>query len=419
MSIAKLTVIAFFLLVVLSVRMIFFYGNLPIYREGQKIKFFAKLSEEPQLVSGRQQFRVKTPDGLGLSIVTGASPIFAYGDRISIEGKLRQKYSRFVIYYPLVKKEESDKNIITQIAVLIRKRAKSLYEGTLPPVSASLLSGILFGGKQGMPDDFLRELRSVGVLHVIAASGMNVSFVAGALIFTLGSLFKRQLALVLGIFGVIFYALLAGFEPSILRASIMAILAFSASLLGRQNIALLSVFLTAYVMLFFNPLLLSDIGFQLSFLSTLGILLIKPILPFGQSIILSDDIGTTIAAQIATLPVMLIVFGEYGLLSILVNALVLWTVPILMFLGSIALLVGLFFEPLGKLILFFTLPFLLLFEKIVSFFGGFGLRLTVDSFPTAGIIGYYLLLLGFILFLKSNKKAMEITSSESRPREIK
>ena len=66
-----------------------------------------------------------------------------------------------------------------------------------------------------MPDTFMQHLRSVGVLHVIAASGMNVTFVAGALIYLLGGFLRRQIALVLGILGMVFYLFLAGFEPSI------------------------------------------------------------------------------------------------------------------------------------------------------------------------------------------------------------
>src|SRR6266849_3179484 len=69
--------------------------------------------------------------------------------------------------------------LIVGAANYLRGRATQLYEKSLPPVGSSLLLGIVFGGKQGMPDEFLKSLRAVGVMHVIAASGMNVTFVAG------------------------------------------------------------------------------------------------------------------------------------------------------------------------------------------------------------------------------------------------
>jgi competence protein ComEC len=150
-------------------------------------------------------------------------------------------------------------------------------------------------------------------------------------------------------------------------------------------------------MLFLEPYIISDVGFQLSFLATLGILLIKPLLPLPKKNIVSEDFGTTVAAQVSTLPVLLGTFGMFGILSIIVNVLILWTVPVLMLFGSIGLLTGLLFEPVGKLILYFCLPFLIYFEYIVSLFGGVGWILEIKQFPWQFTLGYYLLLLAFVL----------------------
>ena len=253
------------------------------------------------------------------------------------------------------------------------------------------------------------SLRNVGVVHVIAASGMNVTFVAGALIGILGQFLRRKIALTIAIFGIVFYAFLSGFEPSIVRAAIMSIIAFSAGLLGRDNFALTSVFITGGAMLFYAPRLLLDVGFQLSFLATLGILTIKPILDsgFGKLGILGrfgkDDLGTTIAAQVATLPILLSVFGSYGMLSVLVNALVLWTVPVLMVIGSIGLVVSFIFEPVGKLFLFATIPILYYFEETVMYFGDKGFILAMPPFPAAVWIGYYFIVLGIIVFYRQKR----------------
>jgi competence protein ComEC len=234
-------------------------------------------------------------------------------------------------------------------------------------------------------------------MHVIAASGMNVTFVAGGLLFVLSRLLKRQLALFVGILGVLYYSFLAGFEPSIIRATIMGVIAFSASILGRQNIALVALFITAYLMLLFSPGLLVNIGFQLSFLATLGILVIKPIIPFGKNVFLADDIGTTLSAQIATIPVIFSVFGKYGILSILVNALVLWTIPLLMLFGSIAIIFDILFLPVGKLILIVIIPILYYFEAVVNYFGRFNLSLNLENIPVTVWLGYYMLLIALIL----------------------
>lgn len=126
------------------------------------------------------------------------------------------------------------------------------------------------------------------------------------------------------------------------------------------------------------------------------------------SYLVSDDVATTIAAQLATLPILLSVFGNYGLFSVMVNALVLWTIPILMFLGGIGALIGIMIPLAGKLFLFACLPFLLFFEAIIRFFGGFGLMLTISSLPAVFIISYYLFLTGIVVLLRRKPEKEKI-----------
>ncbi len=244
-------------------------------------------------------------------------------------------------------------------------------------------------------------------MHVIAASGMNVTFVAGALIYVIGSILKRQFAIVIAGFGIVFYMFLAGFEPSIVRAGIMAILAFGAGLIGKQYWGLFSLLSALYAMLLHSPRLLFDVGFQLSFLATLGILIIKPMLGglwrFTKLGWLGEDIGTTVAAQIAVFPVLMSVFGKTGILSILVNGLVLWTVPFLMTFGALALITE-SIPLIGQMFLYLCLPFLLFFEWVVNFFGSLGWVWEVEEFSWQLSAGYYLILIAIILLFKKKSK---------------
>jgi len=407
---AKAAFIILIALTLLSFRFYFFYHNLPHYNDGQYVRFKTTLAQEPKLQDGRQEVTVTTDDGFRVSITTGSSPLYHFGDRLFIEGLFTKKHFKgndlWVMYFPKVQIANNEQNIITSMALSIKNKANTLYNKTLPPVSASLLSGMVFGGNQGLPDDFTKYLRNVGALHIIAASGMNVSFVAGALMYMLGAVLKRQSVIMISCAGIVFYTFIAGFESSIVRAAVMALIAFSAGILGRQNIVFISIFITGYLMLFIKPVLLTDISFQLSFLSTLGILLIQPFLPLKQFPVIGEDLRTTLSAQIATVPVMFGMFGSYGLLSVLVNALILWTVPLLMALGSLAIILGYIFEPLAKLLLFLALPFLLYFEKIVSYFGALDWTLGIETFPVPMVVGYYFILSAVIISLhkKNNRK---------------
>lgn len=399
----------------LAVRLVTYFPQAQKLKNGQQLSITTRITDVPQVQGSRQQFRIKIDRGERITITTGLFPRYSYGDRITIKGKVKTNIYKghefFTMNYPTLQAVNNDQNFITRAANQIRRKTDIIFQKSLPPASAGLLSGIVFGGNQGLPKDFMDALRTGGVVHVIAASGMNVTFVAGALIGILGAFLKRRLALTIAILGIVFYAFLSGFEPSIVRAAIMACFAFSAALLGRQNFALTSVFITAGLMLFYAPDLLFDVGFQLSFLATLGILLIKPILDGGLGRLGklgglgSENITTTIAAQIATLPILLSVFGSFGMLSILVNALVLWTVPVLMAIGSIGLLLGFIFEPLGKIVLFTAIPILFYFEKTVMYFGGMNLVWTIPEVSIAIWIGYYLLVLAVISFSRSSKKS--------------
>ena len=200
-----------------------------------------------------------------------------------------------------------------------------------------------------------------------------------------------------------FYAVLAGLEPSIIRASIMGILVFSAQILGRQTLAINGLFLAGYTMLLVDPTLISDIGFQLSFVATLGLVLILKIKAIGKIWVIGEGVNTTIAAQIATLPILLANFGTYSIYSILVNGLLLWTVPILMIIGGIGAILGLILMPLGQLLIYLCYPLLLYFETIVNIFGKIGGAITIESLSWQFILGYYCLLSSVLLILRKKE----------------
>src|SRR5205814_6315633 len=117
----------------------------------------------------------------------------------------------------------------------------------------SLLLGIVFGIKGNFSKNFMSDLQSGGVLHVIAASGMNVTLLSGFLFALASKVIHRQYAIVLCLAIIYFYALISGLQASILRAAIMASFVFGAQLLGKQYIAIYGLFLTGFFILFTSP----------------------------------------------------------------------------------------------------------------------------------------------------------------------
>jgi len=226
---------------------------------------------------------------------------------------------------------------------------------------------------------------------------MNVTMVSGFFFYLFSLLLRRQLAVFLSVAGIIFYDFLTVFQASIVRASIMAVIAFSAQILGKQRDGLYALCLTGLVMLLWQPNYLTDVGFQLSFASTLGILVIPRLLKRFENGITADLI-TTFSAQIATLPILISGFGVYSIWSIVVNALVLWTVPILMILGGFAAIAAFIFAPLARLLLYLCLPFLLFFEAVANFFAGLKGASTFQNVPWQLVAAYYLILVSVLIF---------------------
>ncbi len=395
--------IVVFLLLLLGLRFWFYYRDMSVYKNGDEARFVTTLAVEPEARGGRQSFVVSDNKGNRISILNGGVLPYHYGDRLFIDGFFTARNKRYFIYYPKIQILNSEHNFLSRVDVYIKTHSKSLFSSSIPPVSSALLMGMVFGGRQGMPAEFTEKLRVVGVIHVIAASGMNVTFVAAALVSFFGRIMKRQYVLLVSMLGIVFYAFLAGFEPSIVRATAMAIIAFGAALFGRQYFALMALLFTGYAMLFYLPSNIFDVGFQLSFLSTLGILGIKPLLPL-QKYFLVEDIGTTFAAQLATFPVLFGVFGQYGVLSLVVNACVLWTVPYLMIFGALAVVGGLVFVPLGRFFVWLSFPLLLYFEKTVSFFANLNWVWKIEGLSWHLAVGYYLILLAVILFVRRRSK---------------
>lgn len=391
-----------FLLVILGFRFYFFHHDQTRFVNGQELSFEATLISQPQTFGSRQVFTASYKNQK-IRITTSRFPELNYGNFVRILGKISNKEDRLLIYFPKIEilKDKSFFGESLKVTNNLRQKLISLFSQTLPSPSSSLLMGIIFGIKEQMPKDFSDNLKTTGVFHVIAASGMNVTLIGGFISTFFAFFLRRQIAIILSILGIMFYAVLAGLEASIIRASIMGIIVFSAQIMGRQALAVNGLFLAGFAMLFIDPGLISDIGFQLSFTATLGILYIKPLLQKKEGI--GSNILTTIAAQLATLPILLANFGIYSIYSILVNGLVLWTVSILMAVGGIGALISLIFIPLGKLIIYFCYPLLLYFESIVNIFGKMGGVIIIQTLSWQFIVGYYCLLFSLILILRKKK----------------
>ena len=309
-------------------------------------------------------------------------PEFHYGDELRVSGGLqtppvggdfsykdylaRQSIHSLLKYPKIELVGEGKGNRFWATLYGFRDRASEVINRLLPEPQAALANGILLGIESSIPKPLYDDFNRTGTSHIIVISGFNITIVAGLLAQTLGRLVGKRRAVYPVVAGIVIYTLLVGADAAVRRAAVMGILYVIAIHLGRQNTAVVSLSASALLLTAINPLILWDVGFLLSFMSMLGLILFTPaiqgwferllgrFLPLEQLRavvrLLNDALIVTLAAQITTTPLVGAYFGRLSLVSLLSNLLILPVQPPIMIYGGIATLAGLVWEPLGRVI---------------------------------------------------------------------
>jgi len=270
----------------------------------------------------------------------------------------------------------------------------------LPSPQAELLSGILLGNKKTLPAELKLALRDTSTLHMVVVSGQNLSMVAGFFLL-LSGLIKRRIAIAFSLLAIFLYTLLTGVQVPVLRAAVMAILAFYAEAVGRQRDGIWVLIVTAGLMLLINPNWTLDLSFQLSFLATLGIITVAPplerVLKFLPTF-LRQDLAVTTGAQLLVMPIIIQNFHQLSIVGVLANLLVGWTIPFIMVLGALMLV-------LGGVVSLLVSAFLTYYIYAVQFFASFPFAWEyVGEQVWAVWVGYYLVLGGVLVALSRANK---------------
>jgi ComEC/Rec2-related protein len=224
----------------------------------------------------------------------------------------------------------------------VRSAVQQQLSSFFPSNHSALFIGLLLGGKQDFDPLFQQKFKNVGALHIISASGYNISLMLTFFAPLLGKIKKNVFSITCTFLLIITFLVISGFSPSLLRAAFMAIIALlSKRLFHRQYHPLYVLFFTAGIFLFFFPALVQELSFQLSFAATLGVLLFGASSPrvgvtsskFSITKIIwslvTENFYITLAAQSFTLPLIWYSFGEVNLVGFISNIFLLLLAPIL------------------------------------------------------------------------------------------
>ncbi|MDO8485019.1 MAG: ComEC/Rec2 family competence protein, partial [Candidatus Limnocylindrales bacterium] len=311
---------------------------------------------------GYQTATLGTPPGTAPAFVVAATlpryPGIVPGDRIEIDGSIRPRpdspYGEYLQRIGAVGTVTARTIQVDPAPVGLGRRLEDLRRGAadalarvLPEPEAGLAAGILIGLRDRVDRDLAAAFTTAGVSHVVAISGWNIAIVAAAIATLAGRLGRRRRSLVT-ILSIVAYVAFAGASASVVRAALMAGIVLLARESGRAGRAAAALGWAVTLLLVSDPKLVGDAGFQLSSLATAGLIawatpLTAWIDTVGRGRVprwLAESLGVSLAAQAATLPIVLVSFGRLALLSPLVNLAVVPLVAPAMAVGLIALVGG-------------------------------------------------------------------------------
>ncbi len=298
--------------------------------------------------------------------------------------------------------------------------ARSSFENKIirvvPAPYSSLANGILFGGSGGLSADIKDDFSKTGMTHIVAVSGYNVTIIAEYLIL-LGiflGLWRKQ-AIWFAFAGIFLFVVMIGLPASAVRAGIMSGILLWAMKNGRLASSQNAIVFAGSMMVAFNPLLLRwDVGFQLSFLATLGIVASasfweKSFVKKHKALGISEVVMLSLSAQIFVLPIIAYNFQTVSLISLLANVLILPIIPISMLLVFLVCFFGFIFTPLS--IVFAWLSFLLLFYeiKLIHILAEFPwASVSIEKVSAWWVFLYYCILVLGMYIMKRRKDNFEV-----------
>jgi competence protein ComEC len=291
----------------------------------------------------------------------------------------------------------------------LRQSALEILHRQYPDPEASLLAGILLGIEGEIPESVEQAFNTTGTTHIIAISGFNITIIASIFISALGRQLGARRGAMAAAVAIAVYTVFVGAAASVVRAALMAGLVLLARRLGRREDALTSLGATAALMSLISPNTLWDVGFQLSFAATLGLILYAdPIqswfithalwrLPKPQAEKLGGLVGEfllfTLAAQVTTLPLTALYFQRISLVALLANPVILPAQPAVMILGGLSVLAGWVWLPLGRVIAWLTWPFVAFTIRSVEFFARWPMAsINLGQLSLPIIFAFYLIL---------------------------
>ena len=343
----------------------------------ENVTVIGEVASRPQLKEGRIRFTIEAKKIItegeegqekttqGRIWVVSYFPLenYDYGDTVRLEGRLRLPeearekgafdWQRYLSYQGIW--VELATGMVTVVkrgggSPLIKWAHKSrdwmvrVIEHTLPEPHSSVLKGIMLGDKESLPPGVQESFLRTGTGHILVVSGLHVGLILLLLLILFRVLaIPSRLAFLIAIPILVYYALIAGLRPPVIRATLMVIIGLTGLTIGRDTPLLAILSLACLIILLLNPLALFSASFQLSFLAVAGIVYFTPYLEIKLKRLplwLKRPLAVSLSAQLFILPLLAFYFNRLPLIGVIVNLIVTPLITIVLALGLLSVTLG-------------------------------------------------------------------------------
>ena len=352
-------------------------------------------------------------------------PSIKYGDSLYIEGEFKQpeearnykgyNYKQYLKTKKIIGTVELEKVKILKSSNgsfihNIQKYIRDTINGTLTDEEGNLLLAILLGDKDKLSEDIQESFKTSNLSHMLAVSGAHVSYIILGLTYVLqNSIIGKKNGKIVCIIFLLAFMAITNFTPSVTRACIMAILTLFSSIIYRKSDVYTNISVAALITLIFNPYSLLDLGFQLSYGGTIGIIIfIKRIQEKKSNSKVINYIKqmalVSIYANIIIIPIMMYHFNTVSFTFIISNIMASPILGIIVITGFLFIITSITVKPLTRLIAIFIKPILSILIKISQICSKlpFSNILVVTPYMF-NVISYYAIILYCIKSKKNNK----------------
>ena len=367
-----------------------------VYNDGEELTLIAIVDSNKEEKEYKDTYKIKTEykdSNLILSVNKNKNIELEYGDKILIKGEFVEpsesrnyggfdykEYLKSIKIYGTIKADsieilaKNSNNPIFTFANNINLKIKENINKLIPEKYSAIFTGLILGDTSKVEEEVNDDFKIANISHVLAISGMHITYIVIGIELLLKKGIGKRKTRIITIIILVMYMFITGFAPSVVRASIMGIIMLISKLIHRKNDIWTSISLSLLILLIYNPFLILNVGLQLSYLGTIGIVCFnKNVYNFlrklkirnkkikyriNRKFILFMDkikeiLSVTLSAQIVILPILLFNFNILGIYFFISNILVSIIIGPIIIVGFVCILISFVSIEIAKILSIF------------------------------------------------------------------